>query len=215
MTNQPDNRKIKIVIADDLRLFADLLEKVVNNEERFEVIGRVQNGKQLMQLLNNLVPDIILLDINMPFLNGMEAALEIRRKNALIKIIFVSMYCNPSILHFCISNKINGYISKATGVGDLTDCIIKVMEGEFIHIKDDEPVHENTDFTDHFHLKLKLARREIEVIRHIKNGLATKQIADAMELSTYTVETHRKNIFRKLSITNMAELVRFAIENNI
>jgi DNA-binding NarL/FixJ family response regulator len=211
-----DITSTKIIIADDHQLFADGVEQILNSVGHYEVVGKAANGKVLMQLLNSSPVDLILLDINMPLMDGMAAALEIKRRLPAVKILFLSMYFNSKILSFARQNHINGFLLKSTTASELKEAIADILSGNdrYSDVQENSPA-QNILPEDEFQQKFKLSPREIEVIRLIRNGRTTKEIADVLCLSFFTVETHRKNIFRKLEIKNMAELVAFATEKNL
>lgn len=208
--------KTKIIIADDHLLLADGLEQILNSVPDFEVIAKVANGKLLIQVLNTVVPDLILLDINMPYMNGLEAAKEIGRRMPDIKIVFLSMYFDAKLIASAKENGVKGFILK--------DIIAPLLKEKLIHVANGgtcfdlpfpqtstEPVWQQDDFANN----LKLSPREIEIIKLIKVGHGNKQISAQLGLSTYTIETHRKNIYRKLNLKGVGELIQFASDHNI
>lgn len=208
--------KTKIIIADDHLLLTDGLEQILNSVPDFEVIAKVANGKLLMQVLNTVLPDLILLDINMPYMNGLEAAKEIRRRMPAIKIVFLSMYFDAKLIASAKENGVKGFILK--------DIIAPLLKEKLIHIANGgtsfdlpfpqiatEAVWQQDDFAN----ELKLSAREIEIIKLIKLGKGNKQISAELGLSTYTIETHRKNIYRKLNLKGVGELIQFASDHNI
>lgn len=207
--------KIRIIIADDLTLFVELLERLFVSDKNYIIVGMAKNGKELLQILNRTTPDLILLDINMPLLNGMETALEIKKRYSEIKIIFISAYYSQTIRRFCIENHINGYISKSTEILELRDCINRVIAGEYVYLIASEPEPENQVFEDSFYKKLKITPREAQVIQLLSRGQSSKQIAESLSLKFNTVETHRKNILDKLNVPNVAALVSFMNENKL
>ncbi|MNK03758.1 Oxygen regulatory protein NreC [compost metagenome] len=208
--------KTKIIIADDHLLLADGLEQILNSVPDFEVIAKVANGKLLIQVLNTIMPDLILLDINMPYMNGLDAAKEIGRRMPDIKIVFLSMYFDAKLIASAKENGVKGFILK--------DIIAPLLKEKLIHVANGgtcfdspfpqtstEPVWQQDDFANN----LKLSPREIEIIKLIKVGHGNKQISAQLGLSTYTIETHRKNIYRKLNLKGVGELIQFASDHNI
>ncbi|TKC65009.1 response regulator transcription factor [Pedobacter hiemivivus] len=208
--------KTKIIIADDHLLLADGLEQILNSVPDFEVIAKVANGRLLMQALNTIVPDLILLDINMPYMNGLEAAKKIRQRMPDIKIVFLSMYFDAKLIAAAKEDGVKGFILK--------DIIAPLLKEKMIHIANGDtcfdlpfqktsttPAWQQDDFAN----KLKLSPREIEIIKLIKLGQGNKQISAQLSLSIYTIETHRKNIYRKLNLKGVGELIQFASEHNI
>lgn len=206
----------KIIIADDHTLFADGLEQIVQSLKGFEVIAKVTDGKLLLQKLNTTVPDMILLDINMPHLDGIAACMKIAALRPQIKIVFISMFYNAQILEQVKQIGATGFIMKDVTAPALKEALISIRDGSPVFLLLPEDKH-RSDFNfaikDQLLIKYKLTPREQEIIRLIKEGNATKQIAFILELSIYTVETHRKNINRKLNVQNTAELI--AVINQI
>lgn len=205
--------KTKIIIADDHLLFADGVEQILNSIPDFEVIGKVSNGKLLIQLLNSITPDLILLDINMPFMNGLEAAKKIRQRMPGVKIVFLSMYFDAKAMLNAKEDGVSGFLFKDITAPILKEKIISIVNGNlcFENYINQEPAWEQ----DQFAKELKLSAREIEIIRLIKSGMLNKQISTELKLSVYTIETHRKNIYRKLNLQGVGELIQFANEHKI
>ncbi len=208
-------KPVKVIVADDHKLFADGVEQIINSTPGFEVLASVDNGKLLMQVLNRLSPDIILLDINMPFLDGLETAALIKKNKPGIKIIFISMHYDASIKTFIQKNGINGFVHKNISAKELKDALYKVVAGENVFISN-YPAQQTeinapqpgTEFISQH----KLTKTEVAIIKLIAGGDSTKAIADKRSLSYLTVESHRKNILRKLKAKNMAEVIAFAVK---
>ena len=200
---------VNIIIADDHRLFADGVEQIINSVEGFKVVGISENGKALLHQLNNLPADIVLLDINMPIMNGVDAANEIRIKHPEIKVVFLSMYVDAKIINKAKKSGIYGYINKGITAPDLKNAIINIANGSPTFILPSNFKETETDTKDDFASKFKLSERELEIIKLIKIGKKNKEIATELELSAYTTETHRKNIYRKLNVQSIVELITF------
>ena len=182
------SKKIKIIIADDHQLFADGVEQILSATNDFEVLAKVGNGKLLLQVLNYLKPDIILLDINMPYLTGLEAAKFIKETLPLVKIVFLSMHYDSKILALAKQYNIEGSIIKNTTAADLKSTLLKVMTGERIFLLPKEFVKQNNDLKDDDFIKrYKLSPREIEIIQFIKKGKASREIAENLFLSVFTI----------------------------
>ncbi|MGJ7033540.1 response regulator [Niabella hirudinis] len=204
--------RTKIIIADDHTLFADGLEQIVHSLDSFDVIGKVTDGKMLMQKLNTAVPDMILMDVNMPFLNGMEAARKILGLFPKMKIIFISMYNNVQLTEQAKKMGAAGFIMKDVTAPVLKEAILNVNKGLTAFPAAAAPaiVPGFPGDDDPFLLQYKLSPRELDILQLIKEGNASKQIAGILDLSVYTVETHRKNIHRKLQVQSTAELIALA-----
>lgn len=206
----------KIIIADDHCLFADGVEQIVNAMNGFNVIGKAENGKVLLQLLNKNIPNIILLDINMPLLNGIDAANDIRKKYPEVKIVFLSMYVDAKMIDASKKNGIYGFINKGITAPNLQQAIIDIANGIPTFILPEQTYNQELNNTKNDYATLfKLSEREIEIIVLITAGKKNKEIAQELELSAYTTETHRKNIYRKLNVQSIAELMSFAVQHDI
>lgn len=208
--------RITVIIADDHQLFADGLEQLLYSTGNYEVIAKAANGRQLLQLLNRERPDLVLLDINMPLLNGIDTAAEIYKRMPGIKIVLVSMYFTPKIIRRSRELGINGMIPKDASADIFKETLSAVMNGETKYVNGKaalEPAGEEA--ADSFAKQFNLSARELEIIRLIEKGLTSKKIAETLFLSELTVETHRKNIFRKLNVKSIAALLSFVHENGM
>lgn len=206
---------IDIIIADDHELFAEGLETLLASTGEYNVLANVTDGKKLIQALNSFTPQLILLDINMPYLSGTDAAIMIRKRHADMKIAFITMYDDHKILSFCKANAINGYLLKHTKAAELKIALQQIMRGEYVyatHAPTEITTMRENVFEESFARKLKLSKREIEIIALIKKGYSSKEIAGQLFLSGFTVETHRKNIFRKLQVSSVGAMIQFANE---
>lgn len=207
-------KTVKVIVADDHKLFADGVEQIISSIPGFEVVATVSNGKLLMQTLNRLLPDVILLDINMPYLNGLDTAAAIKKNSPAIKIVFISMHYDAGIKNFIQKNGINGFVNKNISAKQLKDTLQKVIDGEKVFITslpDEQPQNTPQQSTD-FISRHKLTKTEVAIIKLIAEGDTTKAIADKRGLSYLTVESHRKNILRKLAAKNMSEVIAFAVK---
>lgn len=203
------SKSTKLIIADDHLLFTEGIENILGMMPGFEVIAKVSNGKALLHMLNTLIPDIVLMDINMPILNGLEAAAFIRKSHPEVKIVFVSMYRSAQLIEQAKALGASGFLLKDITAPVLKESILAVRNGEQVFLEWEEPNHskEIAFYNDPFMLAYKLSQRELEIIKLIKDGFSTKQIAQTLELSVYTVETHRKNINRKMGVKSPTELL--------
>lgn len=206
---------VKIIIADDHTLFINGLQLLLKDEPWVEVIDIANDGKELLNLLPNTKPDIILLDINMPVLNGLEAANAIKQNYPSVKIIILSTYNEVHLIDKAKKIGINGYLLKNSSKEELLQSISLVMSGHtsFPYLK---PKEENLfDKQDDFLRQFNLTKRETEIIHLLKNNFTNQQVADKLFLSIYTIETHRKNIMQKLNLKTPTALIKFIIEKNL
>jgi two-component system nitrate/nitrite response regulator NarL len=209
---------INLLIADDHQLITDGISKILETEKMIGEIHTAKNGKEATDkaLANDI--DCVIMDINMPFLNGMEATKLIKKEKPFIKIIVVSMLSDASIVSKMLKAGADGFINKDTGKNELLTAIAKVMKGEkyispgisanlFTHLTDRDV---NTSGKEKH-----LTPREIEIVRYIADGLTNVEIAAKLFLSTATVDTHRKNMLAKLNLKNTASLVKYAAEHKL
>jgi DNA-binding NarL/FixJ family response regulator len=209
---------IKLIIADDHQLVVDGLQSILNQLAGFKVITTVSNGKELLKTLEIIEPDIILLDIDMPVLNGIETLKEIKKRYPHIKTIILTMHEEKSLVKKMSDLGANGFIFKNVDKEELIKALENVNKGipYFSVSLRNEAI--NNDLVDdaglsHDYKKGLLTEREIEIIKLIVEGLSNKEIADKLFISPRTVDTHRTNLMKKLEVNNVAGLVRYAIRN--
>lgn len=206
---------IKIIIADDHTLFISGLQLLLNDQDWIEVIDIANDGKELLDMLPKAHPDLVLLDINMPVLNGLDTARYIKQTYPFIKLIMLSTYNEEHLIDKAKQTGVNGYLLKNSSKDELLQTISMVMNNQtsFPYL---QPKEENIfDKQDNFLKQFNLTKRETEIILLLKNNFTNQQIADKLFLSIYTVETHRKNIMQKLGLKSPAALMKFIIENNL
>lgn len=208
---------INILLADDHQLITDGLKKIFESEKTIGEIYIANNGKEAVDKAFQQNIDCIIMDINMPVLNGVDATKLIKKEKPHIKIIVVSMLCDASIVNKMLKAGADAFINKDTGKTELMKAIDKVIAGEkyispaislnlFNQLSDRNV---NTGNDKH------LTPREIEIIHYIAEGLTNHEIADNLFLSVVTVDTHRKNILSKLHLKNTASLIKYAAQNNL
>ncbi len=204
---------IKLLIADDHRLFNDGLKHIVENH--YQVVSQVYLGYEVLSEIHKHTPHVVLLDINMPGQNGLDIGRAMKSDFPKVKLIFISMYNESNFIKAAKDLGADAYLLKDSGAREILDAVAKVLQGEKVfdpRLEDNCP---NLHHEDYFVKNFSLSKREVEVIRHIRNGLKTEEIARKMFLSYETVKSHRKNIFFKLKITSVAELIAFAIEQQV
>lgn len=208
-------KKLNLIIADDHSLFTEGLRSLLQKEEDMTVIAVAGDGKELLDILHNANPDIILMDINMPKLNGIEATRYINQTRKDIKIIILSTYNEEHLIEKTKQNGANGYLLKNSSKEDLLQTIRLVAQGQSSFPYRSPKISDLFSENDSFLKQFNITGRELEIIKYIKEGNTNQQIADKLFLSIYTVETHRRNIMRKLNLTNPGQLMKFIMENNL
>lgn len=206
--------KIKLLLVDDHELFNDGLKSLLAFEEHLDIVGQVFDGKDVIYNVQKHTPDIVFLDINLPHRNGMDIAKEILKDFSATKVILLTMYEDQSMIKEAKKVGVQGYILKNSSKKELLQGIYVVFEGKNYF---DEKIKKDADFInkDDFAKKFTLTDREIEIIKAVKEGRSSQEIADMMFLSYLTIKTHRRNIHFKLGTSTTPELIKFAAENGI
>lgn len=216
---------ITLLIADDHRLYVESLVIALEHQTTIpvKILATVNNGDELLQNLHSHSPDLILLDLNMPVMNGLEVIPVIRSEYPDLKILVVTKYSDPKFVKECLQiHGVSGYVLKTSSLADLLEGIYQVNRGQSylsrglqIYPKETYDGEEPTLFDETFLAKYNLTRRELEILGLIAHAKSNAEIADGLFISPQTVGAHRKNIMRKLNISSTAGLVRFAIENQL
>jgi len=213
--------KIKILLADDHAILRAGLVRLLGEEEDIEVIGEAENGREAVQKVQELHPDIVLMDIGMPVMNGMEATKQIKKRDGDVKILVLTMHDNEEYLFQVLQAGASGYVLKKAADSDLVNAIHVVNRGDcFLYPSAAKMVVE--DYLE----KLKhgqepsssfdaLTDREREILTLVAEGYTNREIAETLFISVKTVETHKANIMEKLNLHKRAELVRYAIRKGM
>ncbi len=203
---------IKLFIADDHQMFIDGIKALLEDTPDIEIIGEANNGKKVLEKLETLDPDIILMDIGMPELNGIEATIMISAKYPAIKVIALTAYDDNNRVIKMLKAGVKGYVLKNLSREELLQAI-RAVAGGGVHYSSQVAVNTMQNIADkNVSLAAKLTEREIEIIKLIVKSMTNKKIAEMLCISELTVNTHRKNAMRKLEINNTAGLVKFAMD---
>ena len=212
--------EIRVVLADDHELFRAGIRSLLENIKEVKIIGEAADGYAVIELVEKYNPELAILDISMPGLNGLEALSRISKSSPNTKVILLSMYSNKEYVLQALKSGASGYILKDVAWDELELAIKKVMRGELYlyskvahhvieFLKKDKPgVKTNLTDTDYD----QLSPRHYEVLKLIGEGLSTKEIAMKLNLSINTVESHRKELMKRLDIHDIAGLVRHSIK---
>lgn len=204
--------EIKIIIVDDHRLFNDGLHGMLKSEEGINVLAQVYDSREAENIIQKLHPDVVLVDFNMPHLNGIELTNQLVSKSQEMKVLILSMYNEDIYIERFKRSGCKGYIFKTASVEEVVAAIRAVHAGT-TYFPSISKKNSHTD--DLFLKKLRLSNREMEVIRLVKTGLTTKEIADQLNISFYTAETHRKNIKLKIGVEGEAAFLRFIYSTDL
>ena len=207
--------QIKLIIADDHILFIDGLKLLLREEKDMALINIANDGKELLDIMHQQLPDVVLLDINMPKINGLDAVRFIKQSYPAVMVIMLSTYNEDHLIEKAKQYGANGYLLKNSSKEELLQTIHLVAEGHSCFPYRLPKIENVFDSTDNFLKQFNLTKREFEIIQLIKKGYTNQQIAEKLYLSIYTVETHRKNIMQKLGLNTPSSLMKFIIENHI
>ncbi len=222
MNDNTNHSKIKVIVADDHQLVIDGIRSLLSTVENIEVIGEALDGRELLNLLEKLHPDIILMDINMPKMDGMKATEQIREKYQEIKVLVLSTYDDVRLVREILKLGASGYILKSSSKDEMITAIRTLHQGGnyFSRELSDKMMRSmmqdgSLDSSREPLLPVSLTRRETEVLRLIAMEYTGNEISEQLHISINTVETHRKNLLRKLKAKNTAGLVRYAMKHDL
>ena len=208
--------KLKIFLADDHNLFREGLKLLLSNNELISDIYEAENGKELLKNILKVKPDIILMDIEMPVMNGIEATKECLKIFPETKVIALSMYGNENFYSEMIDAGAKGFLLKNSKFEDVLKAIIDVNDNKnYFSPEILEAIINNLHKKKYRKKNTELTEREIEVLYNICKGFSNQEIADLLYISKRTVDKHRENILLKTLSKNTAELVIYAIKNKI
>ncbi|SFA43517.1 two component transcriptional regulator, LuxR family [Pedobacter suwonensis] len=210
-------RPITIMIADDHKLFAQGLSAILSGQSNFKVIGMAANGKEILHLLNHQLPDVLILDLNMPVLDGEIAAEKVTQLFPSVKIMALSMYYTSKLSAKLENIGVKAFVQKDTNAETLFEIITGIHQGKkyFQKAKTDALASSVFNDGDHFQKSHNLTAREMEILKLISEDYSSQQIAEKLFIALNTVDTHRKNMAQKLNVTGKAGLLKFALENKL
>jgi DNA-binding NarL/FixJ family response regulator len=209
---------IRIVIADDHRVFIEGMKAILREVSGFEIVGDAENGKALIEQVEKNKPDVVLTDVQMPVMDGIEATKEIHKRFPETKIVVLTMLNESMFIKKMLEAGASGYIIKTVDKDELIHVIKKVASGEK-HFSAEVTAQLMNDFSGRSSSAktplTSLTKREKEILTLIAQGLTDKEIAEKVFLSPLTIITHRKNILSKLGLKNKVEITRFAFDNKL
>lgn len=209
--------KINVMIADDHSLIREGLKQLLEFDGTIKVVGEASNGVECLDKLNTYSPDVLLLDINMPEMNGIEVLKKMKDANSKIKVLILTVHNEMDYLMKAVDIGVDGYILKDSESSELKKAISAVKDGEnyiqpsLIPALNNQLVNRDTDKD-----KISsLTNREHEVLVQVANGMFNKEIAMNLNISERTVKNHISNIFKKIDVSDRTQAAVFAIKNNI
>ncbi|MDX8339583.1 response regulator transcription factor [Draconibacterium sp. IB214405] len=212
--------KTSIIIVDDHKIFRDGLILLLSNFDFVSVIGQAANGEEFLELIENVQPDIVLMDINMPKMNGIEATKQALKKYPDLKVIALTSFADDEYIEQMISSGVEGYMLKRSDIEDFETAIKKVAEGgsyfssEIIKVIS-RNLYKDKERKSGEQILANFTTREKEILNLICEGLNNEQIAELIHLSPKTVEKHKSNLFQKTETFNTVNLVIYAFKNQL
>lgn len=211
------NKIIKVLIADDHQMFIDGLKALLKREKSIQITGEVSNGADAYEFIRQLPPDLLITDISMPGMSGVELTRLVKLNFPEVKVLVLSMYNDREIVSEILMSEAEGYILKNTGRQELLNAIHRIADNstyysnEVLNImmtrmKKQKAIEKNTAV---------LTSREIEIVKLIMEEFSSEEIAEKLFISKRTVDTHRKNIIQKTNTRTLVGLIKFAIENSL
>lgn len=208
---------VKVMITDDHKMIREGLKQLLELEGDLKVIEEAENGLDCLEKLKANKPDILLLDINMPKMNGIQTLEVIKEKKIDIKVLILTVHGEVEYLLKAVDIGVDGYILKDADSAELRKAIFTVMEGNNYIQSDLIPLLNSKMITrdiDNEKIKL-LTKRELEILIHLSSGMFNKEIADKLHISERTVKNHVSSIFKKIEVSDRTQAAVFAIRNNL
>lgn len=208
---------VKVMLADDHVLMREGIRHLLEYDGSIEVIQEANDGIECLEKLKDVTPDILLLDINMPDMNGIEVLEELKRTNNPLKVLILTVHSEVEYLIKAIDIGANGYILKDSGSSELKQAINLIMQGEcYIQPSLLPALNSRLINRDIDKEKLEsLTKRELEILTQVSGGMFNKEIANNLNISERTVKNHISNIFKKIDVSDRTQAAVFAIRNNI
>ena len=203
-------RRIRVLLADDHAIVIEGLKAVLSVHEHIQILGEVVNGQEVLDFLENELADVIVLDINMPIMDGLTCAKKVKQKYPKVKIIILTMYAQKSFIEEMLKIGIDGALLKNNTGKELKEAIDRVYSDRSYYDLIRAFNEDKNQITQY-----KLGEREIEIIKLLAEGLTSHQIAEKLFIAESTVKTHRRNILRKTELQNTSQLIQFALNQGI
>jgi len=203
--------KKSVFICEDHQIVVDGIKSILAGTGRYSPVISFQAGEELRTELKKSVPDLLILDLNLPGITGIDLLAEIRKEHTDLPVLILTMHSDPFLVKKVIELGANGYILKDFGEDELINALEVVITGGFYQSPEVERLAEKNNDIHTLHL----TDREKEIIRFSANGMSSNEMAEKLFLSPHTVNTHRRNIYKKLGINNIKELIKFAYNEGL
>lgn len=204
---------IKIFLVDDHKMVREGVKQLLTLSNAFEIVGEASNGKEFLDNVEDSEFDVLLLDLNMPIMSGIEVLTELKKMNKSIKIIILTIHNNISYMEKTMKLGASGYVLKDSSIGVLEETIKDVYNGK--KVIDPVLLDEIRKYDEHINNRNKLTNREEEILKAIVKGLSNKEIAEKFNITEQTVKNHIVNLFRKIQVTDRTQAAVYAIKMKI
>jgi len=206
-------RPIRLIIVDDHHIVLDGLKSLFNQDAQFQVLATAQTAEEALELVATHQPDILLTDYRLPGLSGLELAVKVKEKHPKIKRVILSMHDEGMLVRQILKEGVDGYLLKSIQQSELKNALIQINNG-LPYVSPEITRLLMSGLSDE-HPEELLTEREREILNLIAKEFSNKQIAEKLFISERTVETHRKNIFRKTNTSTLVGLIKYAFANNL
>lgn len=205
-------QKIKLFLVDDHRMVIDMWASMLAADPKFEIVGTSLDAEKALEEIKIKLPNVVLLDITLPGISGIDLAKSLREKVPTAKILGVSMHTNIILIKQMLMSGASGYVSKTSSFDEMKSAILAVNEGQRYICRDVKDYITNQVISEHnadpaYRIN-QLTKRELEIVNMIKDGHSSREISEKLFISKRTVEVHRYNIFKKLDVNNITSLIR-------
>jgi len=208
-------KKIKVLLVDDHQIILDGIKSLLENADEIQVVATANDGNEALNTLKLITIDVILMDIDMPKLNGIDATRQIHEKYKDVRVIMLTMHNESAMIKNLIEIGAHGYLLKNSSKEELLDAIYKVAKGEKYFSSEVTMSLLNPEKSKTSDIQIDFTQREIEIIQLLADGHTNKEIGVKLFISHRTVDTHRTNILKKVGVNNVAGLISFAIKNGL
>ena len=207
----------KVVLADDHRFLLEGILSILKEIPALEITATAQNGFELMEAVAKQLPQLVILDLNMPGYDGLQCLQKIKAQFPATKVMILTNYNQPELVEEVKKMQADGYLIKNSSAAELKEAVAGILSGNkyFPAVHQLASVTGDSFFFDEFLKKYQLTKREVEIIKMVCSEMSTKKIAATLFLSELTINTHRRNVFRKLDVNNVAGLINFARQNQL
>lgn len=202
--------KINVLLADDHHIVIEGITAVLKDHPRIIIVGAAENGEEVIKFVKQSPPHVVVLDINMPKMDGLTCARRLRAIAPHVKIIVLTMYAQKSFIEEIIRIGIDGCLLKSNTGKELSEAIVRVVDGKSYFDMIQSLIDEGDKIAQHL-----LSERENEIIKLLAQGFTSLQIAEKLFIAEHTVKTHRKNILRKTGVHSTSQLIQFALNNQL